>query len=218
MSMQFINTTHSKASFRTFTKNIALGSYAILLLSACQSGTPLKDSLKPVNPKAQAEYQQAVSIMRSGQTQHAFKLFNSITKKYPGFSGPQLNIGLMHLRKNQLDMAEKAFKKAIHINRDNAVGYNLLGVVYRKSGEFLQAKESYHQALSKNPDYANAHLNLGILYDIYMGNLKQAVHHYEQYQRLSNNNDKKVTKWIIDLKRRIKTDKTSAKLNRSKPV
>jgi len=218
MSMQSINTTHAKAPFKTLTKNILLGCYAILLLSACQSNTPLKDSLKPVSPQAQAAYQQAVSVMRSGQTQHAFKLFNSITKKYPGFAGPQLNIGLMYLKKNQLGMAEKAFKNAIHINRDNAVGYNLLGVVYRKSGKFLQAKESYHQALSKNADYANAHLNLGILYDIYMDNLKQAVHHYEQYQRLSNDNDKKVAKWIIDLKRRIKTDKTSAQLSRSQPV
>lgn len=180
-----------------------------LILSACVSTTPKKKSFAPVAPQAQAEYQRAVRAMKSGRIKSAFKLFNSVSKKYPGFAGPQLNIGLLHLKRNHLEKAEKAFKRAIQINRDSAVGYNLLGVVYRRNGKFVEAKEAYKQAISKNAKYANAHLNLGVLYDLYMNDSKRALHHYEQYQEFNGRADKKVSNWILDIKRRTKTKKTS---------
>ena len=180
-----------------------------LILSACVSTPQKEESLIPVAPQAQAEYQRAVNAMKSGQINNAFNLFNSISKKYPGFAGPQLNMGLLHLKRNNLDKAEKAFKQAIQINRDSAVGYNLLGVVYRRSGKFIEAKDAYQRAISKNAKYANAHLNLGVLYDLYMNDSKRALHHYEQYQEFNGSADKKVSNWILDIKRRSKTKKTS---------
>lgn len=189
--------------------NILFALASVLLLNACISSAPKKQNLAPVAPQAQAAYQRAVVAMKSGQTKRAFRLFNSVSKKYPGFSGPQINIGLIHLKKNRLKKAEAAFKKAIQINRDNAVSYNLLGVVYRRSGKFIEAKEAYQKALSKDPEYANAHLNLGVLYDIYMDDIKRALHHYEEYQKYTKTADKRVAKWIVDLNRRNKTAKTS---------
>ena len=184
---------------------LLFGLSLVLLVSGCQSTLTDKQDLRPVEPKALASYKNALLVMKSGQTQRALKLFNSIDKKYPGFAGPQLNIGLMHLKNNQLSKAEKSFRQAIKINRDNAIGYNLLGVVFRRSGKFIEAKEQYQLAISKSPNYANAHLNLGVLYDLYMSDLSQAIHHYEQYQKFSTSNDSKVSKWILDLKRRNNT-------------
>lgn len=190
-------------------RNILFAMAGSMLLSACFATAPETQNKTPVAPQAEAVYQRAVIAMKAGQTKRAFSLFNSISKKYPGFAGPQLNIGLMHLQKNRLSKAEVAFKRAIHINRDNAVGHNLLGVVYRRSGKFIAAKEAYQKALSKNSEYANAHLNLGILYDLYMNDLKRALHHYEQYQKFSARADTKVAKWILDLKRRAKKTQTT---------
>jgi len=204
MLMLFIN------NMKTPLRNIIFAITCTMLLTACFATTSEQKSNIPVAPQAEADYQRAVIAMKAGQTKRAFRLFNSISKKYPGFAGPQLNIGLMHLRKNHLSKAETAFKRAIHINRDNAVGHNLLGVVYRRSGKFIEAKEAYLKALSKNSEYANAHLNLGILYDLYMDDLKSALHHYEQYQKFSARADTKVTKWILDLKRRAKTTQTTS--------
>ncbi len=190
-------------------RNILLALTSSVLLTACLATTPEKKNNTPVTPQAQATYQQAVIAMKAGKTKRAFRLFNSLSKKYPGFAGPQLNIGLMHLRKNRLKKAEAAFKRAIHINRDNAVGHNLLGVVYRRSGKFIEAKDAYEKALSKNSKYANAHLNLGILYDLYMDDLKRALHHYKQYQKFSARADTKVANWILDLQRRAKKIQTT---------
>ena len=204
MLIQFIKNRQKQ------TRALVLVVTSTLMLSACLSTTKTKESLPPVAPQAQAEYQRAVSAMKSGRIKSAFRLFNSISKKYPGFAGPQLNIGLLHLKRNNLNKAEKAFKRAIQINRDNAVGYNLLGVVYRRNGKFIEAKEAYKQAISKNAEYANAHLNLGVLYDLYMNDSKRALHHYEQYQVFKGSADKKVSNWILDIKRRVKSKKTSS--------
>ncbi len=203
MSMLFIN--HIKMPLR----NIFLVAVSTVLLNACLATAPEKTNTTPVAPQAQAAYQRAIMAMKAGQTKRAFHLFNSINKKYPKFAGPQLNIGLIYLKKNRLSKAEAAFKRAIQINRDNAVGYNLLGVAYRRSGKFVEAKEAYQKALSKNSKYANAHLNLGILYDLYLDDLKRALYHYEQYQQFSTRADTKVAKWILDLKRRVKTAQTT---------
>lgn len=203
MLAQFINL--KQALLRNLLLAFSLG----FILSGCQSTVPSQKTFAPVEAKTQASYQRAVLAMKSGQTRRALQLFNSIHKKYPSFSGPQLNIGLMYLKKNKLSKAEKAFKQAIQINRDNAIGYNLLGVVYRRSGKFNEAKEQYLLAISKDAVYANAHLNLGVLYDLYMDDLVRAVHHYETYQKLSGTADNKVSNWILDLKRRNKKTQTS---------
>ena len=64
----------------------------------------------------------------------------------------------------------------------------------------------YLQAIKHKSDYAIAYLNLGILYDLYLQELNDALDHYKQYQTMTNNNDKLVDKWIIDLEHRIKAE------------
>lgn len=182
---------------------------AITLTSACTTTSSSQKNYPAAPPEAQSYYDRAVKEMKSGNTNQAFQLFNAIYKKYPNFAGPQLNIGLMYLKKNKLTKAENAFKLAIKSNADNAISYNLLGVAYRRNGKFNEAKEAYLQAITKDEKYAKAHLNLGILYDIYLNDLKRAVHHYEQYQKFAQAADNKVAKWIVDLKRRTKAEQSS---------
>ncbi|UCE89659.1 MAG: tetratricopeptide repeat protein, partial [Pseudomonadota bacterium] len=88
------------------------------------------------------------------------------------------------------------------LNPDNAAAYNHLGIVHRQRGDFKKAQDAYRQALKIEPDYALAHRNLGILYDLYMGDLSRALKHYERYQALTGGDDRQVDKWIVDLKRR----------------
>ena len=59
-------------------------------------------------------------------------------------------------------------------------------------------------AIKVYPPYPNSHLNLGVLADIYMGELSLALIQYREYMRLVGNNDKTVANWILELERRIK--------------
>ena len=156
---------------------------------------------------APQNYHSAISAAKKGKTRTAIKLLTEITKNNPDFSPAYTNLGLQQLKNNKHKQAEITLKKAVKINKSDAVAYNHLGIIMRMKGEFSNAQSMYQQAIKSDSSYANAHLNLGILLDIYLYELADALEHYNSYQTLTNNNDKLVSKWIIDIKRRIESAK-----------
>jgi tetratricopeptide (TPR) repeat protein len=76
------------------------------------------------------------------------------------------------------------------------------GILYREQGDFQAALHAYDQALTLQPDYALAHRNIGILYDLYLQQPGQALTHYKRYLELVGEDDKTVSGWVIDLERR----------------
>ena len=77
-----------------------------------------------------------------------------------------------------------------------------LGVSYRHKGEFQKARNAYEQAIALDDNYADAHLNLGVLLDLYVGDGALALAHYERYLMLSPTGDAAVGKWVADLRNR----------------
>ena len=57
----------------------------------------------------------------------------------------------------------------------NAVAGNELGIVERKLGKFAEAEAAYQRAIAAEPNYAPAHLNLGVLYDLYLGTAAESA-------------------------------------------
>lgn len=157
--------------------------------------------------EANRDYQKALAFLKNGDNQRALTMFRSITGRFPDLSGPWLNQGIIHLKFNDLTQAEEAFKNALAIYPDNPYTLNMLGIVLREQGMFDKAKQSYEKALIIDKHYAKAHLNLGILLDLYLRDLPLALDHFEQYQSLQQESNKQVSGWIKDLKRRIKASK-----------
>lgn len=182
-----------------------------LLLGACAGGppaeTPGQAATVKVEPQARAEFEQALVLVKRGQEDDAILKFTALSHKYPDLAGAFVNLGLLQLKKGRHAEARQALLQATTINPQNAVAYNHLGVAQRALGDFQAARQAYEQALALAPDYAAAHLNLGILLDIYLGELRAALTHYESYQRLTGTSDGEVEKWIVDLRRRL--DNTS---------
>lgn len=157
-----------------------------------------------VDPKAMAAYASAVAALRAGNTSLAETKFQQIVKDYPNYSGPHNNLGIIYFHAGDVDKAKASFDKALELNPESVVSLNHLGIISRGEGEFEKAYEYYDRALKIDPDYAYVHLNMGILLDLYMGKLPEALDHYKRYQELSKEEDKKVNGWIVDLERRIK--------------
>ncbi len=185
---------------------------AVLLLAGCavtteparDVATPAKDELPKIDPKVTASYEAALSAMRAGKTAQAEKALQQLTTEYPNYSGPQANLGILYFQQNELEKAKAAFQASLKINPKNVVSLNHLGIISRGAGEFEQARTYYEKALQIDPDYAYAHLNFGILLELYMGKLPEALEHYQQYQKLTPEEDVEVKKWIVDLGRRAK--------------
>lgn len=161
-----------------------------------------------IDPKIQAEYEDALSSMRDGKTAQAESALKKLVERYPTFSGPRTNLGILYFRAKKIDQAKVEFNEALKINTDNAVSLNHLGIISREEGNFKEAKAYYEKALQIDSNYAYAHLNYGILLELYMGKLNEALTHYKRYQELNKaagkNEDIEVKKWIVDLGRRAK--------------
>ena len=186
-------------------------SAGLIMLSSCA----ILGGGEPAAPKADdwdkvpKTYVEGLKAARSGNAKQAIQLLEATTKTHPAFSPAYTNLGLQQLKLKKLDEAEVSLKKSIELKPKKSISYQHLGVVYRLKGEFSDAKEMYNKALDIDSDYADAHLNLGILMDMYLYEFESALRHYEKYQSLAEKKDKDVAKWIIDIKRRIAKNKKS---------
>jgi tetratricopeptide (TPR) repeat protein len=160
-----------------------------------------------LDPQSQKSYQAALAAMQNNQDANAEGLLTAVIKAHPEFVEARTNLGIVLFRLGRYPRAEEELKRVIVDDPKNMVAYNYLGLVYRINGQFPQSKIMYMQALSINANYANAQLNLGILYDLYLRELPKAMESYQLYQKLQPTEDKEVAKWIADLKRRIDSGK-----------
>ncbi len=166
--------------------------------------SPYTEDRTAVPEEAQELYDEALAAINKDRTEQAVAIFKDIIQSYPHFSGPYVNLGIIYREQGNLDQAASMFTKAIAANRNNLEAYNQLGYVYRLQGKFADAEKAYADSLSVWPNYTSIHYNLAILYELYLGRLDKALFHFETYQALQAEEDRKVKGWIVDLKRRIK--------------
>jgi len=78
--------------------------------------------------------------------------------------------------------------------------YNL-GVAYTKEKNYDMAIDEYESVLSLNPQDADTHYNLAILYDEVRKNSKKAIEHYQKYLELKPDAEDidEVKDWIATL-------------------
>lgn len=206
----------------------------MLLLTACQSGPKTAQDPAPTveaapateaaaveaSPGSQASteetapepvdfyqqfYTEAVASLKNGDTEQALELLIQVSTDAPDKPYVFTNLGLAYFKLEKLDLAEEAFQEAIIRSNKDAVAYNHLGILQRYKGQFEEARNQYQRAIRVDSDYALAHLNLGILFDLYLQDLKLALQHYQRYQALIDKEDSQVAGWIVDIQRRLKS-------------
>jgi tetratricopeptide (TPR) repeat protein len=74
---------------------------------------------------------------------------------------PDLATILQWHRAGQMAKAEAGYRKLIAADRGNGVIYTNLGVIYSQGQRWDEAIDQYQRALHQQPDYYEAHLNLG---------------------------------------------------------
>lgn len=175
--------------------------------SKTQGQTPDKMIAKPTAPKPvdkgdpDARFKAALDLMKQGQTQDAETALTDLIKDFPQYSGPLTELGMIYVKSKRMDLAATAFAKAVAANSQNAVAYNWQGILYREANDWSRAEQAYKRALSIDSNYANAHLNLGILYDVYLKRPNDALDQYKEYQRLGGADDLRVLVWVADLEK-----------------
>ncbi len=186
------------------------------LLGGCATSTPrsgempsagaanFNESDPGISKRNQRDYERALAAIKAKRHKQAERILLEITQTNTDLSGPYANLGIVYYRTGRIEEAEKALRKAIALNPERADTYNHLGVVLRTNGKFQEARAAYEKALELKPGYSYAHLNLAILYDLYLLDASRALAHYDHYQQALTLEDKRVAKWVVDLKRRAK--------------
>ena len=182
---------------------LALLALSALLLAGCAT-SPGRESIETrgVPHQAQTLYEQAVASMAAGDAIDAELRFQEFLLAYPDFPGAHVNLAIIFAGRGDDQAAENSLTDALILDPQHPVALNQLGMLQRRQGKFLQAEAAYLKAVTASPDYALAHYNLGVLNDLYLQHLDAALQHYERYQEIAGE-DTMVSKWIVDLKRRI---------------
>lgn len=196
----------------------------VLVAAGCASsgrtpaGAERGDGNRPVQAQAEATevppevltmYEQAVAVMASGDFLDAELRLKEFILRYPRYPGAYVNLAIIHLGNDDAEAARAAIDAALMIDPDYPPALNQNGVLLRKTGKFLEAEAAYLKAVTADPDYALAHYNLGVLYELYLQRLDDALQHFEQYQDLVGE-DEQVEKWITDLRRRVAASQRTA--------
>lgn len=155
-------------------------------------------------PKAAREdFARVKAQMSAKNWVEAEDLLVRMSETYPNLSGIYVNLGIIYLQLPDFVEAERALVFALGLNKTNFDAYTVLGVVYREQGKFAEAEQNYLNALALWPHHAASQRNLGILYDLYLGEFEKALEHYRVSQHLAGGESRELKLWIVDLERRI---------------
>lgn len=144
----------------------------------------------------------AKNAIQEKRFEQANKLLISITERDKKLSGPWVLLGDIAKLQNDTAKAIVNYKKAIEINNDNINAYIKLAIQQRELGQFIQSQNTYSWALSRWKDFPEAHLNLAVLYDIYLNKPLKAQRHLEAYLFLKQGGEKVQVEWLAEIQAR----------------
>ena len=179
-----------------------------LVLSACGTQPVVKETTEltstertqlPLSLGDIAVLENATSLMRDQKWKQAIKPLKKLQRKYPTNDIVAVNLASSYFASDNIDDAESICNEALSINNNSAEAHNLFGLISVERRKFTVAEASYKKAISLNANYANAHFNLALLYDMYYQEIPKAYQHYLKYLTLVPD-DQSTKDWVEQLK------------------
>lgn len=150
-------------------------------------GDPATGSLRvieqaPVPIETDAWTAQGIELERD-DTEAALRAYERAIAADPTRLDARINLGRLLHELGRLDEAERAYRDAIAIRSDDALLFFNFGVLLDDAGRKQEALQAYEAALREDPQLADCHYNLALLYEE-LDLPKQAIRHMSQYRRL----------------------------------
>jgi tetratricopeptide (TPR) repeat protein len=182
------------------------------LLFACAGGE-IKDESGNVVARKQSDYvdidsdveedfNNAIVLMQGGNNAQAIAVLKTVIEREQRLPAPYVNIAIAYNRMGDTKAAEENLISALKLDIGHPAANNELGLLYRRTGKFNAARQAYENAIKQHPDYLPAIRNLGVLCDLYLHDFNCALQQFEDYLELQPD-DKTVTIWVADVKRRL---------------
>jgi Flp pilus assembly protein TadD len=99
-------------------------------------------------------------------------------------------LGAVMIEQNRIEDSLAYLERASEVVPDDPVTLNYLGVAASQLGQFGKAEQSLRRAITVNPEYAEAHFNLAVIYATAKPpSIALAKRHYEKALELGSGPD-----------------------------
>jgi tetratricopeptide (TPR) repeat protein len=170
-------------------------------IEVLESGFTITEHVQ-IRNDVRASYESALGMLRQERYQEGISMLRGVVEAAPDATAPYIDLAIAYERIGDLERAEESLDTAALLSPNNPVIYNELGIVYRKTGRFADARASYEQALAVFGDFHYARRNLAVLCDLYLADLGCALENYRAYLD-SVGSDSEVEIWVADIENRL---------------
>lgn len=182
---------------------------ATLIISGCSllgSKPSLQDRAldhsQPIPEALTQAYNQGLLLLEKEQYQEAQAQWQDTAEQWPNYPGIWSNLALSQWHLEQYQAGLDSNKKALELNADFCPANKVQALLEKEIGEFETAIQYYERAGKCAPEDADIPYNIGIIYDLYIKDLKQALTYYNQAQEMLNEENETLAMWIADLQNR----------------
>jgi Tfp pilus assembly protein PilF/class 3 adenylate cyclase len=140
-----------------------------------------------VSPRANAAYNQGMTMMDANNSTEAMKHFDDAIRMQPDYLDAYLARAEIHRRLAEFDASLPDCQKAIQLSPNDARGYNCRGFGHQLLKQLQVALPDYDKAISLNPNLVLAYEHRGTTYDL-LQQYDKALLDYSQAIRLTPRN------------------------------
>ncbi|RMH17029.1 MAG: hypothetical protein D6698_08875, partial [Gammaproteobacteria bacterium] len=144
--------------------------------------------------------------IRKGDHKKFAQALENFMQTHPGSPAKSALELLFSLQKGLTSEAESALKS---MSKSKAYPSARIAfftaILDRRKGLFKEAERNYIQAIQEDDGFAEAYLNLGILYDLYLLDHKKALQQYQKYLSFNDSDSPSVEIWIRDIRQQLAT-------------
>jgi tetratricopeptide (TPR) repeat protein len=135
------------------------------------------EALKIDKHMAKAYFIKGFAFKEGGDTAKAISSFQTCVEQEPENYDGYMQLGLLYsARKSKL--AAQYFSNALRLNPKSIEALYGRGLFYQETKEFNKAFEDYTSILRIDPNYKDAHYNLGYIHLVHLKVYDQAIRHF----------------------------------------
>lgn len=110
-------------------------------------------------------YGLALAHQKEGNLPKAIEIFKGIIAERPEDAEVRRDLGILYFDRHEFEQAAAALEKAVAARPEDKICLYYLGRNYEEMGDLDRAIKVYQQLIGKDPNYAPAYRNLGLIYD-----------------------------------------------------
>lgn len=185
---------------------------AIFMLSGCSlfaKKPALQDSAldfsQPIPEALTEAYNAGLLLLKKEQYADAQQQWQSTASQWPNYPGVWSNLAISQWHLEEYKEGLESSEKALDLNAEFCPALKIKALLQKENGQFLDAVSNYEKAAQCAPEDADIPYNIGIIYDLYLQDLRQALVYYNQAQELLTEENDTLAMWITDLQNRQPT-------------